>query len=73
MAKVPPIAVTELPNETLLTRKQVVAVLKIGLSTLDTLIKDDELPRVRFGKHVYVARQDLETYINKHRSGNVYE
>ena len=69
MAKIPPIAVIELPNETLLTRKQVVDVLKIGLSTLDTMVKEDELPRVRLGKHVFVARQDLETYINNHRSG----
>lgn len=69
MAKMSPITITELPNETLLTRKQVVAVLKIGLSTLDSLIKDKELPRVRYGKHVYVARADLEAYINNHRSG----
>ena len=62
------IKIEEVPEATLLTRKQVTEILKIGLSTLDSLIKEDELPRVRIGKHVYVARQDLEIYINKHRS-----
>lgn len=63
------ITIEEIPNETLLTRKQVVSVLKIGLSTLDSLITDEELPRIRFRKHVYVAKKDLENYINKHRYG----
>lgn len=63
------IEIEEIPNETLLTRKQVANVLKIGLSTLDALIKDDELPRVRYGKHVYIMKRDIEKYILSHRTG----
>ena len=37
----------EIPEDALLTRQQVVAILHIGMSTLDSLIPDSELPRVR--------------------------
>ena len=68
------ITIQELPEETLLTRQQVKSILKIGLSTLDTIIPYSELPRVRLGKHVRIARKDLEIYINKHRTnGEHYE
>lgn len=58
----------EIPEDTLLTRQQVISILHIGLSTLDSLIPDSELPRIRLSKRVFVLKKDLETYILAHRS-----
>lgn len=58
----------EIPEDALLTRQQVVAILHIGMSTLDSLIPDSELPRVRLSKRVFVLKKDLEAYILNHRS-----
>ena len=58
----------EIPEDALLTRQQVVAILHIGMSTLDSLIPDSELPRVRLSKRVFVLKKDLEAYILAHRS-----
>ena len=61
------IKIEELPTETLLTRKQVSEILKIGISTLDKIIKEDCIPLVHVGRHVYIAKIDLENYVNNHR------
>lgn len=58
----------EIPEDTLLTRQQVISILHIGMSTLDSLIPDSELPRVRLSKRVFVLKKDLEAYILTHRS-----
>ena len=58
----------EIPADALLTRQQVVAILHIGMSTLDSLIPDSDLPRVRLSKRVFVLKKDLEAYILAHRS-----
>lgn len=58
----------EVPEDALLTRQQVASILRIGLSTLDSLIPDSELPRVRLSKRVFVLKADLEAYILAHRS-----
>lgn len=60
--------ITEFPGATLLSRRDVASVLGIGISTLDSLISDKELPRIRMSRHVYVLRSDLEKYILAHRS-----
>lgn len=57
----------EIPADALLTRQQVVAILHIGMSTLDSLIPDSELPRVRLSEIVFVLKKDLEAYILAHR------
>lgn len=60
--------IVEFPQKTLFTRREVASILSIGLSTLDSLISDEELPRIRLSKRVLFARGDLETYILNHRS-----
>lgn len=60
--------ITEFPNETLLTRKQVKEILKISYAQLDSHIPDSELPRTRMNGHTYVYRADLIAYIEAHRS-----
>ena len=61
-------SILELPEKTLFSRKETACLLGIGLSTLDSLISDSELPRIRIHKRVYVARGDLESYIMSCRS-----
>jgi hypothetical protein len=46
----------EIPEDALLTRQQVVAILHISMSTLDSLIPNAELPRVRLSKTVFVPK-----------------
>ena len=58
----------EFPQKTLLTRAETASILSVGLSTLDTLISEQELPRFRLSKRVLFARGDVETYILAHRS-----
>lgn len=58
----------DLPQKALFTRAEVAGLLSIGLSTLDSLISDEELPRIRLSKRVLFARGDLEAYILAHRS-----
>ena len=60
--------IVEFPEKTLFTRAEAAALLSIGLSTLDSLISDEELPRIRLSKRVLFARGDLEAYILSHRS-----
>lgn len=50
----------EIPADTLLTRQQVVSILHIGMSTLDSLSPVSELPRLRLSKIVFVLKKDLE-------------
>ena len=59
--------IVEFPQKTLFTRSEVASILSIGLSTLDSLIPERELPRIRLSKRVLFARGDLETYILNHR------
>lgn len=56
--------VLELPERTLFTRKEVASILRIGVSTLDSLITEDELPRIRIHKRVLYKRNDIEKYIS---------
>ena len=58
----------EIPEDALLTRQQVVAILHIGMSTFYSLIPDSELARVRLSKKVFVLKKELEVYILAHRS-----
>ena len=60
--------IVEFPEKTLFTRTEAAALLSIGLSTLDSLISDEELPRIRLSKRVLFARGDLEAYILAYRS-----
>jgi len=59
--------IVELPQKTLFTRAEVAAILSIGLSTLDSCVSEQELPRVRLSKRVLISRGDLEVYILNHR------
>lgn len=52
-----------LTENTLLSRQEVAEILRIGLSTLDSLISEKELPRTRIRKRVFVLKSDLEKYI----------
>lgn len=47
----------DIPADALLIRQQVVAILHIGMSTLDSLIPDSELPRVRLSKRLFVLKK----------------
>ncbi|MCQ2600996.1 MAG: helix-turn-helix domain-containing protein [Treponema sp.] len=60
--------IVEFPEETLLTRAQVKAILKISYAQLDSHIPDSELPRTRMNGHTFVTRDDLAAYIQAHRS-----
>ena len=60
--------IVEFPEKTLFTRAEAAEILSIGMSTLDSLISDEELPRIRLSKRVLFARGDLEAYILAHRS-----
>lgn len=60
--------IVEFPQKTLFTRAEAAEILSIGLSSLDSLISDEELPRIRLSKRVLFARGDLEAYILAHRS-----
>ena len=60
--------IVEFPEKTLFTRAEAAEILSIGLSTLDSLISEEELPRIRLSKRVLFARGDLESYILAHRS-----
>jgi excisionase family DNA binding protein len=51
-----------------LSRQEVAKILHIGLSTLDSLITEKELPRTRIKKRVFVLQQDLENYILANRN-----
>lgn len=60
--------ISNLTEDTLLSRQEVVSILHIGLSTLDSLITEAELPRTRIKKRVFVLRSDLEKYILANRT-----
>jgi excisionase family DNA binding protein len=51
----------------LLSRKQVAELLQIGMSTLDTRIPPEALPRLKLGKTVRFLRSDVETYLLQNR------
>lgn len=55
--------IIELPEKTLLSRREVAQILNIGISTLDSLISYSDLPRTVIRKRVFVHRNDLEKYI----------
>lgn len=59
--------ILEMPEKTLLSRKEVAQILGVGQSTLDRLISYSELPRTIIRKRVFVHRNDLEKYIENHR------
>lgn len=61
-------SIKNLTEETLLSRQEVAKILHIGLSTLDSLITEKELPRTRIKKRVFVLQQDLENYILANRN-----
>jgi len=61
--------IQELPEQTLFSRPQTASILGVGLSTLDSLITEKDLPRVHMRKRVYVLKCDLEKYILDHRTG----
>jgi excisionase family DNA binding protein len=51
----------------ILSRRQVAALLQIGLSTLDTRIPASDLPRIKIGKSVRFFRSDVEKYLLRRR------
>lgn len=55
--------IAELPEKTLFSRQETAEILGVGLSTLDSLISYDELPRTIIRKRVFVQRKDLADYI----------
>ena len=65
--KSPLLAITEWPAKTLLTRQETAQILGIGLSTLDSLITYEELPRTIIRKRVLFHRSDIATYITANR------
>ena len=58
----------DLPEKTMFSGCETAKILGVGQSTLDSVISDSELPRIRLKKRVYVLRSDLENYILAHRS-----
>lgn len=57
----------ELPEQTLFDRITTARVLGIGVSTLDSLITPEELPRIHLKKRTYFLRSDIENYILSNR------
>lgn len=71
MKSKPVLEIAEFPEETLLTRAQVKAILKISYAQLDSHIPDSDLPRTRMNGHTFVYRDDLAAYIQAHRSSGI--
>lgn len=67
--KVPENLLVELPGKTLFSRREVAEILGIGISTLDSLVKPEELPRVKIHKRTMFLRNDIEAYIWALRNG----
>lgn len=63
--------ITEFPEKTLLSRQETAQILGIGLSTLDSLITYEELPRTIVHKRVLIHRRDLENYIASCRKSDM--
>lgn len=61
------LAILEMPEKTLLSRKEAAQILGVGQSTLDSLIPYSELPRTIIRKRVLIHRGDLERYIESRR------
>jgi hypothetical protein len=61
--------IVEMPEKTMFSRQETATILGIGLSTLDSLITEKDLPRVHMRKRVYVLRKDLENFILANRTG----
>lgn len=61
------LAILEMPEKTLLSRKEAAQILGVGQSTLDSLIPYSELPRTIIRKRVLIHRRDLERYIESRR------
>jgi predicted DNA-binding transcriptional regulator AlpA len=56
------------PDEiTLITRRELAGILKIGLSSVD-LIPENELPRVHLGKSIRFTLQSVNAYIQRHEN-----
>jgi len=53
----------------LLTRHDVAKVLKIGVSTVDKLVRQKKIPVVRFNRRVLFRQEDVEAFINSHLEG----
>lgn len=58
-----------LNGDTLLTRKAVCDIFRIGLSSLDTLETYKALQRVKIGRHTFFYREDVINFILDHRTG----
>jgi len=56
-----------LSDRTMLTPKEVCAVLRISRPTLYTLIKEKQLPTFTIQTRRYFARTDIEKFINQKR------
>jgi len=50
----------------LLTRHEVAKKLKIGVSTLDKLVKQKKIRVVRFNRRVFFKEEDILDFLNKH-------
>ena len=53
----------EKPEQSLFSRQETASILGIGVSTLDSLITPEELPRIKIKKRTYYLRSDIENYI----------
>lgn len=52
-----------------LTPKEVAELLKLSLSMVYKLLREGDLPHVRIGRSRRIRREDLEKYIQTHRTG----
>jgi len=59
--------IVEFPDQTNLTRAETAKILRISVSALDSLITFEELPRIKYLRHVFFRRSDVEAYIDSHR------
>ncbi|MFA6858060.1 MAG: DNA-binding protein [Treponema sp.] len=59
--------IEELPEKMYFSRQETATLLRIGLSTLDSKIGPELLPRVRMRKRVYFLRSDIEKFILANR------
>lgn len=59
--------VAENPEQTLFDRMSTAKILGIGISTLDSCITAEELPRVKIKKRTYFLRADIEKFILANR------
>jgi excisionase family DNA binding protein len=53
------------PDARPLTKKEAARDLRISLSTLERLIKSNQLPVFNIGKRIFIKRQELDLYLQK--------